>query len=155
MKISKLTDYGILVLNQLARTGVTLQSTEEIAAATALPLPTARKVMRTLVDSGLVLAKRGSRGGYRLSRSPARIPLLSIVEAFEGKVNLTECSDETVRCDIQDQCSLAGNWGGINFVVKTVLAGISLNDIRDPQSLSKMMASFQPSNEQIQLVSID
>jgi len=155
MKISKLTDYGILVLNHLARTGVTLQSTEEIATATALPLPTARKVMRTLTESGLVLARRGSKGGYRLSRSPAQIPLLAIVEAFEGRVSLTECSSETVNCDIQPHCSLADNWGGINFVLTTVLAGISLNDIRNPDKLSRMMSTFRGANEQIHVVNID
>ncbi|WP_221799714.1 SUF system Fe-S cluster assembly regulator [Oceanobacter mangrovi] len=155
MKIGKLTDYGVLVLNHLARTGVNLQSTEEIATATGIPLPTARKVMRTLVDAGLVLARRGAKGGYRLGRSPAQIPLLAIVEAFEGKLTLTECSSTESDCEITEQCSLAGNWVGINQVLGMVLAGISLNDIRHPAGLQRLADSFKSSNEHIHLVSID
>ncbi|WP_369857371.1 SUF system Fe-S cluster assembly regulator [Candidatus Thalassolituus haligoni] len=155
MKISKMTDYGVLVLNHLAQSGGSQQSTDDIVTGIGVSLPTARKVLKVLADAGLVQARRGSRGGYRLARSPEQIPLLAIVEAFEGKVSLTECSTVESDCDITDSCSLAGNWGGINQVLTLVLSGISLHDIRYPHTLQRITASLALSTDQIHLVNLD
>ena len=73
LKISKLTDYGVVVLNELAQAGGVKLSTDDIACKTGLAMPTVRKVMKALVDSGLVLAQRGARGGYRIARAPGQI----------------------------------------------------------------------------------
>lgn len=143
MKISKMTDYGILVLNHLSDVGGIKQSTDDIATALSLSVPTARKVLKILVDSGLVSARRGAHGGYRLTRSPGQISLLHIVEAFEGKLYLTECSSVDDVCDITDSCSLSGHWGGINQIISRLLASISLADIRDPESLARFTQSWQ------------
>jgi FeS assembly SUF system regulator len=155
MKISKMTDYGVLVLNHLAQSGGAQQSTDEIISSIGVSLPTARKVLKTLADAGLVQARRGSRGGYRLARRPEQIPLLTIVEAFEGKVSLTECSTVESGCDITDSCSLAENWGGINQVLRLVLSGISLHDIRHPQALQRITACLTLSTDQIPLTNLD
>ncbi|PIQ39347.1 MAG: SUF system Fe-S cluster assembly regulator, partial [Thalassolituus sp. CG17_big_fil_post_rev_8_21_14_2_50_53_8] len=69
LKIGKLTDYGVVVLNELAQAGAVKLSTDDITGLTGLALPTVRKVMKALVDSGLVIAQRGARGGYRLARA--------------------------------------------------------------------------------------
>lgn len=143
MKISKMTDYGILVLNHLADVGGAKQSTDDIAESISLSVPTVRKVLKILVDVGLITARRGAHGGYRLSRSPIQISLLTIVEAFEGKLYLTECSSLDDGCDITDSCSLSSHWGGINQIVSRLLASISLEDIRDPKALARFTQSWQ------------
>ncbi|MCY0964119.1 SUF system Fe-S cluster assembly regulator [Parathalassolituus penaei] len=156
MKISKMTDYGVLVLNHLSRMGATRQSTEEIAEATSLALPTARKVLKLLVDAGLVQARRGARGGYWLTRSPEQIPLLAIVEAFEGKVQITECSSTDEHgCEITDSCSLSDNWGGINQVLVLVLSSITLGHIREPASLRRWIQNWSPATDRIPLIQVD
>jgi FeS assembly SUF system regulator len=156
MKISKMTDYGVLVLNHLSRMGSTRQSTEDIAEATSLALPTARKVLKLLVDAGLVQARRGARGGYWLTRSPDRIPLLAIVEAFEGKVQITECSStDDHGCDITASCSLSENWGGINQVLVLVLSSITLGHIREPESMHRWLRNWQPATDRIPLVNLE
>lgn len=143
MKISKMTDYGVLVLNHLADAGGVKQSTDDIAKALSLSVPTVRKVLKILVDQGLVQARRGAHGGYRLTRSPVQITLLSVVEAFEGTLHLTECSVSDTQCDITTSCSLADNWGGINQIVAHLLGAISLSDIRNPESLQRLTQVWQ------------
>ena len=63
LRIGKLTDYGLVVLNQLAKAGAMKLSTDDIAQATGLTVATVRKVMKAIVDAGLVIAQRGSKGG--------------------------------------------------------------------------------------------
>ncbi|MGB1091675.1 MAG: SUF system Fe-S cluster assembly regulator [Oceanobacter sp.] len=155
MKISKLTDYGILVLNHLASIGSVRQSTEEIACATSLAVPTVRKVLKVLMDSGLVQAQRGKGGGYRLSRAPSDIPLLTVVEAFEGRMRLTECSTEGSDCEITETCSLSDHWGSINDILLLVLGGISLEELRNPALLNRIRHSLESASERIRLVAVD
>lgn len=155
MKISKLTDYGILVLNQLADVGSGRQSTDDLANATSLTVATVRKVLKVLVDAGLVKAQRGSKGGYWLSRAPSDIPLLAVVEAFEGQLQMTECSTADNECEITDACSLSGHWGSINQILLLVLNNISLEELRNPALLNRIRDSLESASERIRLVKLD
>ncbi len=70
LRLSKLTDYAVVVLVRLsALDGV--QTSPGIAAATGIPEPTVAKVLKTLAASDLVSSQRGARGGYRLNRNSA------------------------------------------------------------------------------------
>jgi len=154
LKIGKLTDYGVVVLDQLARAGAVKQSTESIGEATGLPLPTVRKVMKALVDGGLVIAQRGSKGGYRLARAPEQIRILDVVQAFEGPVALTECSTEDHQCDITAHCSLSSSWGGINTLMMRVLARVTLEDIRKPELQDRLYRELTDQSDRIQLINL-
>ena len=154
LKIGKLTDYGVVVLDQLARAGSVKQSADELSDATGLPLATVRKVMKALVDAGLVLAQRGARGGYRLARAPEQIRVLDVVQAFEGPVALTECSVDDHQCDITAHCSLASNWGGINQLLMQVLARVTLEDVRNPVLQDRLYRDLIDQSARIQLVNL-
>lgn len=154
LKISKLTDYGVVVLSRLADAGAVKLSTEDLVAQTGLALPTIRKVMKALADSGLVMAQRGAHGGYRLARAPAQIRMLDVVQAFEGPVALTECASDDHQCDITASCSLSSNWGGINQLLTQVLARVTLQDIRDPQRQEQLIRATVPLTSFIELVNV-
>lgn len=155
LKIGKLTDYGVLVLNQLAEAGSAKLSTEGIASITGLSLPTVRKVMKALVDAGLVMAQRGAYGGYRLARAPAQIRMLDIVQAFEGPVAVTECVSDDHACEITESCSLSSHWGGINQLLVSILARVTLQDIRHPERQEQLIKEVLPTTSFIQLVSLN
>ncbi|WP_419811009.1 SUF system Fe-S cluster assembly regulator [Bacterioplanoides sp.] len=154
LKIGKLTDYGIVVLDQLARAGSVKLSTENIVDSTGLPLPTVRKVMKALADSGLVIAQRGARGGYRLALAPSQIRILDVVQAFEGPVALTECSVDNHQCDITAHCSLSSSWGGINTLMMRVLARVTLDDIRKPEMQDRLYRDLVDQSDRIQLINL-
>lgn len=154
LKIGKLTDYGVVVLDHLAQIGSVQQSTEEIADATILPQPTVRKVMKALVDAGLVIAKRGAKGGYRLARAPEQIRILDVVQAFEGPIALTECSVDEHHCDIIENCSLSSSWGGINKLLMQVLARVSLEDVRKPEMQGRLYRELVDHSQRIDLINL-
>ena len=67
LRLSKLTDYAVVVLVRLSHAD-TVQTSPGIAAAIGIPEPTVAKVLKTLAAGGLVASQRGARGGYRLLR---------------------------------------------------------------------------------------
>ena len=155
LKIGKLTDYGVVVLNHLASKGALQQSVEDMVLATGLNPPTLRKVMKALADAGLVLTRRGAKGGYRIARMPEQISLRDVVEAFEGPIALTECTQDSHECDITEQCTLSDSWGGINMLLMQMLARVTLADIRDPQMFDHLFHQLTQGDDRIQLVNIN
>ena len=130
LRVTKLTDYATVLLTALADDHERVFSAAELAERTRLELPTVSKVLKPLAQAGLVESFRGSAGGYRLSRPADRITLIEILEAIEGKLEVTECSSEHSHCGIESHCGVRGNWRRINDVVADALRGISLAQMR-------------------------
>lgn len=142
LKIGKLADYGLLIADCLGRTDDQL-TTENIIQETGLPEATVRKLLRLLVEGGVVSSRRGLKGGYRLSRSPDRITVAELIAAIEGPIGLTECTHEdTNTCSLTDSCGQRSNWHTITDLISRQLATITLADMRG--DLSRQGASRIP-----------
>ena len=130
LRISKLTDYGVVLASHLATLDGP-RSVRELAEDTAVPQPTAAKVLKALAKGGLVTSTRGARGGYALSAAPADISIAQVITAHEGPIAVTECTDETTDdgCSHEEHCGVRGNWQRINGAVQTALEAISLADM--------------------------
>lgn len=129
MRISRLTDYGTVVLSHLARSEAALVSASEVAAATGIGLPTVSKLLKALNRAGLVVSTRGAQGGYRLARAANRISAAEVIDALEGPVSITECSATDSHCDLESVCNVGGAWQRINVAIRRALDDISLADL--------------------------
>ena len=132
LRVTKLTDYATVVLTVLAaRPGEVLSATD-LAEQSGLEPPTVSKVLKPLAQAGLVEGLRGVHGGYRLSRDAADIGLIDIVEAMEGPLAMTECSQADGHCGIAHQCGARANWRLLNDVVADALRGVTLAQMLRP-----------------------
>lgn len=131
LRLSKLTDYAVVVLVRLAETeGV--QTSPGIAAATGIPEPTVAKVLKTLSAGGLVVSQRGARGGYRLLRPLADIPVADVIAAVDGPIALAACVDgSAVECEFQGLCPVRGRWDPVNDAIHQALSAITLADMQE------------------------
>ena len=134
LRIGKLADYGLLIADCLASEPEQL-TTESIVQHTGLPDATVRKLLRLLVDSGLVSSRRGLKGGYRLSREADRISVAELIAAIEGPIGLTECSQPDDQCSLSPGCGQRANWNVINDLINRQLATITLADMRGDLAL--------------------
>ena len=128
LRIGKLADYGLLIADCLAREPAQL-TTEAIIRETNLPEATVRKLLRLLVDAGLVQSRRGLHGGYRLGRAPERISVAELIAAIEGPIGLTECTHAEDHCNLSPGCGMRSNWHVINDLINRQLATITLADM--------------------------
>lgn len=129
LRISKLTDYGTVVLAELAAAGDTVSSASDVATATGLAAPTVSKLLKLLSKAGLVVSTRGARGGYRLAREPAAISAAEVIDALEGPVSITDCSADDKSCDFESTCNVGGAWQRINIAIRRALDDVSLEDL--------------------------
>lgn len=133
LKISKLTDYGLLATVYLSRNRGEIVSTREIAAFYGLPLPMVSKVLKVLHEGGLVTSHRGVGGGYSFDHDVEDLTLGRMLEVLEGPWDLTECetTDEGghAACSIRAGCPSRGFMFGINRAIKTAFDQITLGDL--------------------------
>jgi FeS assembly SUF system regulator len=134
LRISKLTDYAILLMVELTREGETL-SAHALAARIGVEDTTASKVLKLLAGQGLLESFRGASGGYRVSRPAAEISVAEVIAAIEGPIAMTECSVEEGLCSQEDSCDLRGNWQRISLAVAAALQNVSLAEMSAPPAV--------------------
>jgi FeS assembly SUF system regulator len=130
LKMSKLTDYGTIVLAQLSVDEGRMSSAHKVAADTRLAKPTVSKLLKTLSHAGLVISQRGTQGGYALARPPEEISAAQIIDALEGPVAITECSSGKGLCDLEPVCRVGNAWQRINIKIRQALEEVSLTDLQ-------------------------
>ncbi len=135
-RLSRITDYGLVLMAQLAsreHEGVDVpQNAREIATAAQLPHPVASKVLKSLAREGLLESHRGARGGFRLARPAADITVAEVIVALEGPIGLTECTVHPGTCAQELSCHVREPWQQINRVVRDALEGVTLADLARP-----------------------
>ncbi len=147
LRLSKLTDYAVVVLVRLSHhQEVTTSPT--LAQATGIPEPTVAKVLKALAGAGLVSSQRGARGGYRLARPLSDIDVGRVIAAIDGPISLTACVDgATGRCEAETVCQIRGRWDAVNDAIRSALAGVTLDHIGVP-----CCTAAQPNNHGAGLV---
>lgn len=132
LRISKMTDYAIMVMVELHAARGEVLNAQALAGRSHLELPTVSKVLKLLVKTGLVDSYRGVNGGYMLERNAQDISVAEIIAAIEGPIAMTECSVEEGLCSQEALCSLRGNWQRISVAVASAMEGVSLADMAQP-----------------------
>jgi Rrf2 family protein len=133
LKISRLTDYGLLASVYLARRPGRVIAAREIAEFYHLPVPAVIKVLKTLNTGGLINSHRGAGGGYSFEGDIESVTLGRLIEIFEGPWDLTECEtydhDGNATCGIRVACPSRRFMFGINRAVKGAFEQVTLGDL--------------------------
>lgn len=139
IRITKQTDYGIVLLTYLAAHPERQLNAPELAAETRLPLPMVSKILKLVAREGLLTSHRGVKGGYGLARQAEEISMAEIIAALEGPIAITECISVEGDCSHETLCPVRSNWQRINVAVRAALEGITLAEMarssRPPQDL--------------------
>ncbi len=139
MRLTHLADYAVVLMTAAARRDANVRgsaegparlSATELSAETGVPLPTAQKLMGQLAASGLLTSARGAGGGFALSRPAADISLADIVEAVEGPIALTMCSDSNNHeCALDKHCRVKPHIGMVGQAVRGALGAVRLTEL--------------------------
>jgi Rrf2 family protein len=129
-RISNKCHDGLLFLGKLAsrwESGEFL-SVEE-GARTAASAGYLEQIITPLRTAGLVEAKRGPGGGYRLAKHPKETTVRDAVEALEGKISLVDCQGS--GCDRVQSCGSEHLWNTLQQRIGETLGNLTLADIAE------------------------
>ncbi len=127
--LTQTSSYAVQALGCLARNVGGWHQAEPISECTGVPKPYLAKVLHTLVGAGLVVTKRGYRGGYGLSRAPEQISLLDIVRAIEDPLAEDRCMLGMTQCSDERACPVHHFWKEKRSEIVHHLESVTLEDL--------------------------
>jgi Rrf2 family protein len=130
LRLSKKADYALLAMRYLAaHAGREAVSAREVAEAHQIPSELLAKVLQRLVRSGLLESHQGIRGGYGLARRAEAISVAEVIQAIDGPLTVTACSEEDHSCDQYTNCNIRDPLWRIKDRILTALSAASVAEL--------------------------
>jgi Rrf2 family protein len=105
MLLSQTAEYALRAMATLAGAEGPLRA-GEIAQASGIPVHYVSKVLRRMVEAGLLSARKGHGGGFRLARPASSIRFREVIAAADGGVSTGRCAFGWGTCDANAPCPL-------------------------------------------------
>ena len=138
MQVSKSLDYAVRSLTYIAKEKASVFTIRDISQKQHIPQNYLAKIMRKLVQKGLLSSSPGPEGGYSLRKPTEDISLKDIYEAIEGDMQLIDCMEKNVVCELFDSCTQRSVWDHLQLHTLTFLNDISVKDIADNRITHKI-----------------
>ncbi|MEO6394284.1 MAG: iron-responsive transcriptional regulator RirA [Devosia sp.] len=108
MRLTRQTSYAIRTLVYCAVNTPGLSRVADIAKAHAISELFLFKLIKPLVENGLIQTVRGRKGGIKLGRPAGEITLLDTIKLTEENFAMAECFEggSDVNCPLADNCDL-------------------------------------------------
>lgn len=134
LSLTRKTDYALLALVDMVRSGSMKVSARVLSERLDVPLRVLTNILSQLTHHGLVSSTRGVKGGYSLAKDPAEISVAELIAAVEGPMRLTACcadpQDGQGRlCRAVDECHLTEPIRKLQDNLIGYLARVTLEDL--------------------------
>lgn len=130
LRLSKKADYALLAMRHLAANGDRGSvSARELAEAYDIPAELLAKVLQKLVRSRLLVSHQGIRGGYGLGRAAVSISVADVIQAVDGLLTVTACSEADHSCDQYTKCNIRDPLWKIKDRIVSALAATSVAEL--------------------------
>ena len=130
LRLSRLTDYGMVVMARLSLRRGQVLAAQSIADDTGLPLATVSKLLKLLARQGLIESHRGAAGGYSLVKPAEEITVGHLIHAIEGRIVLVDCVDGVEgSCTLETSCPMRGRWDPVNDAIRRALSSVTIADM--------------------------
>jgi Rrf2 family protein len=145
LRLSKKADYALLAIRHLAaqadRGSV---SARELAESYDIPAELLAKVLQKLVRAKLLESHHGIRGGYGLARPPAQMSVADVIQAVDGPLTVTACSDTDHSCDQYAKCSIRDPLWRIKDRIISALAATSVAELATDLTMAPPPPGIMP-----------
>lgn len=129
MRLTRQSNYAIRTLVYCAVNQPGLSRVADIAKAYGISELFLFKLIKPLVENGLIETVRGRHGGIRLGKPAVDITLLETIRLTEENFALAECFEEGADCPLIGECDLNGALREALGAFFTVLEGYTIADL--------------------------
>ena len=130
LRLSKKADYALLAIRHLAANADRgAVSAREVAEAYDIPAELLAKVLQKLVRARLLASHQGIRGGYALARAAASMSVADVIQAIDGPLTVTACSDLDHSCEQYSKCNIRDPLWRIKDRIVSALAATSVAEL--------------------------
>lgn len=130
MYISRKTDYSLILMQDLKSTFSSgkFLALDTIATHYHLPYAYCEKLAGELKRSGIIEARIGKNGGYRMARDPKKVTVQEIVDIFQRKPLMRCLSARNAQktCALLPVCPSRSGWRQIDTEIRKALGGLTI-----------------------------
>lgn len=144
LTLTKKTEYAVIAACHLAHVDDGVVSARDIAECYGIRLPLLMNVLKSLNQWGLLRSERGTRGGYALVNSPAKIALSQLIEAVEGPLRLVRCAvpyEDDRPCELGRNCPVRGPLIKVHHLFGSFLNDVTVADLAFDDAYSGVRSS--------------
>lgn len=102
-----------------------------LARATNIPSHYLSKIMRKLVEAGLVISQKGHGGGFRLARDAGDITFKEILETVDNMIQPDNCVFGWDQCNSNQPCPLHDTWSKLKTSFQWWAENMTLQHVAD------------------------
>jgi Rrf2 family protein len=128
MQVSRSLEYAVRSLVCLASSPKPMEL-KAIAEKEKIPQAYLAKIMRILVQGGIVSSNLGRIGGYKLTKTPGQIRLLDIYLLTEGDSKLMPCIGNGNFCSADSFCPQKPVWIKVEQAINEAFRKVSLSQM--------------------------
>ncbi len=143
MRLTRQSNYAIRTLIYCAVNEPKLSRVADIAKAHGISELFLFKLIKPLVENGLIETVRGRRGGIKLGRPAEDITLLDTIRLTEESFSMAECfEDGDIACPLADSCD-------VNAALREALGAFF--DVLDSHTIADLAAKRRSLRERLGL----
>lgn len=134
MWISAKGEYALrAVLHLASNYGQGFVRIQDISREQRIPIKFLEQILLILKNAGYLESKRGSGGGYFLTRRPGEIHLAEIIRTMEVSLAPVDCISEKTcsPCDQESSCDFQWLWRDIKAKTVSILEKTTFQDVCD------------------------
>jgi Rrf2 family iron-responsive transcriptional regulator len=129
VRLTRQSNYAVRTLVYCAINAPDLSRVADIARAYNISELFLFKLIKPLVENGLLSTVRGRRGGIRLGKPATEITLLDVIRLTEENFALAECFEDGADCPLIGECDLNAALREALGAFFTVLEGYTIADL--------------------------
>lgn len=136
MHLTQETDYAIRIALHLSKKYGEVVESNTLARENRVPRQFSLKILRKLMQAGVVVSHRGKQGGYSLHKKPEHLTLLDVIEAIEGPLVVNRCLYDQDFCNLMgknDYCPVHHAFADIQLTLRDKLSSVTFASLASPQ----------------------
>lgn len=135
LELTRRGDYAVRAMLALSAPDVDpWLSAARISGAMSIPERFLPRVLRELARSGLIEARTGRTGGYRLARPASTITLLDVIVAVEPEDDARRCVLRGIPCGRDGRCAVHEPFDQARLALQGRLAATTFAELTTPRA---------------------
>lgn len=126
MRITREVDYALRIVFMLSREQKQIEA-KVISEQNGIPYRFTLKILRKIVQAGIIRSYRGVNGGYILNCKPSEISMLDVIECIDGDLSLNRCGEDNCVYKGCAECAINSSLHNIQDKLKQELKNVTFD----------------------------
>ena len=128
MLIKKETEYAVLGLIELSKSGESFRDAKDLAREKKISESLLPKIFQRLANAQILESRLGPNGGFRLAKNPSDLSLLEVIRAVQP-ANIIKCSDGRAPYCPEETCPFRVTIGKMEKFIDEFLGNTTLAEL--------------------------